>query len=72
MKPFCVGLLGALLLTSLAAVAEETRVAVNVMKQQVPARERLEPKRRVAPQPLQKPTSWSPKHDTSLDWPQLG
>jgi hypothetical protein len=72
MKLFCVGLLGALLMTSLAAVAEETRVAVNVMKQQVQTRERVEPKRRAAPQRMQRRTSRPPKHDTSLDWPQLG
>jgi hypothetical protein len=56
----------------LAAVAQETRVAANVTKQEMPPRERVEPKRRVAPQRVQKRISRRAKQDTSLDWPQLG
>ena len=72
MKKFSIGVVGALLLASLGAVAGETLVAVNTMKKEMPARERVEPKRRATQPRAQKRTSRPEKRDTSLDWPQLG
>ena len=73
MKRFSIAVVGALLLASLAAVADETMVAVNnVMKKEIPARERVEPRRRATQPRVQKRTARPEKRDTSLDWPQLG
>lgn len=72
MNLFRVGVLGAFLVVSLSAVAEETRIATNMRKQEMPARERVEPKRRAAQQRAQKRPPRRAKQDASLDWPQLG
>ncbi len=74
MKLISVAWMGALLMTSFAAGAgePEVRVVSSAMKNELPARGRVEPKRRTAPQRVQKQTARPAKYDPSLDWPQLG
>ena len=72
MKMIFVAVVGALLVTSFASVAEETRMAVNEVKREPPRVERVELKRPQPARRVQKRTAKPAKHDTSLDWPQLG
>ena len=72
MNKYSVAVAGALLLASFAGLAEETRLAVADLKQEMRMPERAEAKPIKVQKKVQKKLSRPAKRDASLDWPQLG